>query len=381
MPRATDRFLKEIRRSHEVYSYVEVKAPNQEVIRLPATDGTVSVDRTAAVRRTCDITCVDPLGELAPKGQDSPLTPYGTEIRPYRGVRYAKTNEFPEGETEVYPLGVFRISKVTVTDKIGGSPEIKIEGFDLSRTVARDRFVQPYVIPEQTNVITAIKEIAERTFPGVEYDAISTTLTTTAPRVHDVGDDPWEAITTLATAIACEAYFDASGILVIAPPVDIDALPSPDFTYIEGQQCIMTDLSRIFSDEPGFNGVVVTGESPGDELPAVRAEAWDEEPTSATYRFGPYGEVPMFHTDQLVKTEAEAAAVAQALLQQSLGVSSQLSITAVVNPSYEASDIIEVVRARSGVAGLHILDAFDIPLSMSSTQGLRLRQKRLALEE
>jgi hypothetical protein len=87
MPRATDRFLEEIRRSHEVYSYVEVKAPNQEVIRLPATDGTVSVDRTAAVRRTCDITCVDPLGTLVPKGQDSPLTPYGTEIRPYRGVR------------------------------------------------------------------------------------------------------------------------------------------------------------------------------------------------------------------------------------------------------------------------------------------------------
>jgi hypothetical protein len=39
-----------------------------------------------------------------------------------------------------------------------------------------------------------------------------------------------------------------------------------------------------------------------------------------------------------------------------------------------------VTRARSGVSGLHILDAFDIPLSIQSSQSLRLRQKRLVLE-
>lgn len=375
--RASARLLAEIRKSHTVYSYVDVISPTQQRVRLPATGGGVNCDRTAAVRRTCTATCVDPLGTLVPSGTDSLLTPYGTELRPYRGVRYAPTPEHPEGEIDVLPLGVFRLAKVTVQDSTGGSPDIQLEAFDLSRVVARDKFTSPYVISENTNIIDAIKGILERTFPDLQYDAISTTRTTTAPRLYDIQDDPWEAVTELAQSLGCDIYFDVEGRVVVAPPVDIDALPSPDFTYIEGQQCTMIDLSRVFTDEPGFNGVVVTGESPGDELPPVRAIAWDEEPSSATYHLGPYGEVPTFITDQLIKTTEEAQATADALLRNLLGFSAQLSITGIVNPSYEAGQVVEVVRARSHVSGLYAVDSFNIPLDARGVQNLTLRQKRV----
>ncbi|MFJ4828387.1 DUF5047 domain-containing protein [Streptomyces sp. NPDC088747] len=374
--RASARLLAEISRSHEVYSYVDVISPTQERRRLPATGGEVGVDRTAAIRRTCKATCIDPLGVLVPSGTDSLLTPYGTELRPYRGVRYAPTPEHPEGETEVVPLGVFRLSKVTIQDTTGGSPDIQLEAYDLSRTVARDKFTSPYVIATGTNIIDAIKAILERTFPDLSYDSISTTRTTTAPRLYDVGDDPWEAVTVLAQTLGCDVYFDVEGWVVIAPPVDIDALPAPEFTYIEGERCTMLDLSRVFTDEPGHNGIVLTGESPGDELPAVRAVAWDEEPTSATYHLGPYGEVPQFITDQLIKTQEEAQATADQLLQNLLGFSSQLSISSIVNPAFEAGHVVEVVRARSHVSGLYAVDAFNVPLSAKGTQSLTLRQKR-----
>ncbi|MFH8405582.1 DUF5047 domain-containing protein [Streptomyces sp. NPDC018019] len=370
--RASARLLKEIRRSHTVYAYVDVTSPTQQIRRLPATGGEVSVDRTAAVRRTCKATCVDPLGDLVPSGTDSLLTPYGTELRPYRGVRYA------DGSVDVLPLGVFRLAKVSVSDATGGSPDIQLEAFDLSRTVARDKFISPYVIASGTNIIDAIKAILARTFPDLSYDAISTTRTTTAPRLYDVGDGPWEAVTELALSLGCDIYFDVEGWVVIAPPVDIDALPTPDFTYIEGEQCTMLDLSRVFTDEPGFNGVVLTGESPGDELPAVRAVAWDEEPTSATYHLGPYGEVPTFVTDQLIKTTEEAQATADQLLRNLLGFSAQLSITGIVNPAYEAGAVVEVVRERSHVSGLYAVDAFNVPLDRGGTQSLTLRQKRSA---
>jgi hypothetical protein len=370
MPRVTTRFLNEIRRSHTVYAYVDVTSPNQETIRLPATQGDVSVDRTAAIRRSCQVTCIDPLGQLVPKDKDSVLTPYGTEIRPYRGVKYT------DGTIEVAPLGVFRIAKATVEDG-GQTPQIKIESFDRSRAVARDKFTSPYVIAPDTNVVTAIKDILARTYPDLEYDAISSPVTTTASKVYDVGDDPWDEVTLLATSIGCEVYFDVEGRVVIAPSPDIDALPTADFTYIEGQGCTMTELTRVFTDEPGFNGVIVTGESPGDELPPVRGEAWDEEPTSATYRLGPYGEVPMFHTDQVVKTTEEAETVARQLLNSQLGFSSQLSITATVNPALEAGDVVEVVRAASHVSGLYVVDAFNVPLDKGGSQGLTLRQKRV----
>ncbi len=375
--RGSARLLAEIKRSHTVYSYIDVISPTQQRMRLPAVGGEVTCDRTANFRRSCKASCVDPLGTLAPVDTDSLLVPYGTELRPYRGVRYSPTPEFPRGETEVLPLGVFRLSKASVNDSTGGSVDIQLEAFDLSRTVARDKFVSPYVIATGTNIIDAIKAILARTFPDLSYDAISTTRTTTAPRLYDVGDDPWSAVTGLALSLGCDIYFDVEGWVVIAPPVDIDALPSADFTYIEGQQCRMLDLSRVWTDEPGFNGIVLTGESPGDELPPVRAVAWDEEPTSATYHLGPYGEVPQFITDQLIKTTEEAQATADQLLRNLLGFSEQLSITGIVNPAYEAGAVVEVVRARSHISGLYAVDSFNVPLGAKGTQSLALRQKRI----
>lgn len=367
--RASDRYLREIRTDHTMISYVMVTGPSQEAVRLVATGGDVSVDRTATIRRSCSIACIDPDGTWTPKGPESVLTPYGTEIRPYRGVVY------DDGTEEVYPLGVFRLAKADVTDKLG-AVEIKLEAYDRSRTVKRDKFTVPYVIAATTNVLQAIKDILARTFPDVDYDTISTTLTTTAPRVYDVGDDPWEAVTELATSMGCDIYFDVLGRVVIEPPVDIDALPAPAFDYIEGPTCTMTDLALSYSDEPGYNGVIVIGESPGDELAPVRGEAWDDEPSSATYRLGPYGEVPMTHTDQVIKTPADAQAVATMLLQGQLGFSSGLTVTAMVNSALEAGEVVEVQRARSYVDGLFVADAFNIPLAKDGTQTLQVRQKR-----
>lgn len=369
MARMTDRFLAEIRKSHRMVAYVDVIGPDLETIRLPATDGDIKVDSTAEIRRSCTIKCVDPTGELTPRDRGGILTPYGTEIRPYRGVIY------DDGTEEVAPLGVFRLSKSSVDDSTGGSPEISIEGFDRSRTVIRDKFTVPYVIDEGTNILEAIQDILDRTFTEIQYDAITTELTTTAPRLYDAGDDPWKACTELAAAMGCEIYFDTEGNVVIAPPTDINSLPSPEFSYIEGEGCTMLDLSRVYTDEPGFNGVIVSGESPGDELPPVRGEAWDEDPGSPTYRKGPYGEVPQFITDQLVKTDEEAQAAAEAHLANVLGFSAELNITATVHPGLEAGDVVEVVRARSGVSGLYAVDAFSVPLGYNGTQSLTLRQK------
>jgi hypothetical protein len=313
---------------------------------------------------------VDEVGTLTPTTSTSVLTPYGTEVRPYRGVKY------DDGTTEVVPLGVFRLSKVTVADSVGGSPDIQIEAFDLSRTVKRDGFIAPYTVASGTNIVTAIKDILSRTFTDLNYDNISSSLVTTGPLLYDVGDDPWEAVSGLAQSMGCEIFFGATGNVVLAPPADIDSLASPDFTFIEGQGCTMLDLDSVLTDEPGQNGVVLTGESAGDELPPVRAVVWDSEPSSPTYHLGPYGEVPLFVTDRIVKTQAEADAAATALLNGLLGFSSQLSLTSWTNPALDSGDVVEVARARSGVSGLYAVDSFTIPLDAKGTQSLKLRQKR-----
>lgn len=388
---ATPQFFEEITGSHRVFSYVDVVGPNGDVLRLSATDGSVTVDRTATVRRECTVSCIDATGTITPKNATDVLTPTGTEIKPYRGVIY------PGGVTEVVPLGVFHVSKVTVTDAQsttpagggsaigvtggggggGGTPGIVIEGYDRSRTMARAKFITPYTVAVGTNIIQAIKDIVARTFPDVTYDSISTTLTNTAPLVYDVANDPWTTVTDLANQVGCEIYFDATGNIVIAPPVDVDHLPSSDWDFIEGNGCMLLGLSVVYTDEPGYNGVVLTGESSGDEVAPIRSVVWDAEPSSPTYHLGPYGEVPMFVTNSIVKTQSDADSVAQATLNSVVGITAQLSLTTMVNPALDASDTVQVTRAKSGIMGKYAIDSLQIPMNATSTSSITLRAKRV----
>lgn len=386
------RFFNEIQKSHTAFAYVDCTSANNKTVRLVALGGEVQVDRTASVRRRLTMTCADPTEELTPERAGDLLTPYGTELRPYRGVLY------DDGTIEVCALGVFRLSSVTVTDDSGtgssssgsgggsasvrqvagaqGTMIIDLEAFDLSRTVSRDKFTSPYTIAQGTNVIQAIQDILTRTFPDLNYDVMGTNLTVNPTQVYDAGSDPWEACLNLALSLGADLYFDIYGNVVISPPPDIQSLTSADFRYVEGENSTMLGVEKLFSDEPGYNGVVVIGESPGDELPPVTATAWDNDPTSLTYHLGPYGEVPMFIQDQVVKTEQEAQAVANATLNVILGFINQITIDAVVNPAFECGDVVQVVRGRSKVNDYYVIDSFTVPLSAIDSQVLVLRQTR-----
>ena len=388
----SERFFKTIKKSHTSFAYVDCTSATNETVRLVALAGQVDVDRTAKVRRRFNMTCADPTGELTPERAGDLLTPYGTELRPYRGVLY------DDGTIEVCALGVFRLSSVTVSDDSGsgtssgggvtGSSSIRqvgganntltitMDAYDLSRTVSRDKFTSPYTISQGTNIITAIQDILSRTFPDLNYDVMGTNLTVTPTQVFDAGSDPWEAAQTLAQSLGADLYFDIYGNVVISPPPDIQSLTSADFTYVEGESSTLLGLEKYYSDEPGYNGVVVIGESPGDELPPVTATVWDSDPTSLTYHLGPYGEVPMFIQDQNVKTTEAAQAVANAVLSSILGFISQLSVDGIVNPAYECGDVVRVIRPRSKVDDYYLIDAFTVPLSSIDSQVLVLRQTR-----
>lgn len=374
MPYVTARFAKEISGSHEVYAYVDVVSTTGETVTLVATDGSVNVDRTAQFRRTATIACIDPTGALVPSANGDLLTPFGTEVRPYRGVRYHN----PDGttETEVQPLGVFRLSKTTVIESSTGALTISLEMTDRSRTISRDKFTAPYTIAAGTNLLDAILLIVGRTFSNLHYDTTDTALLTPAVRVYDVNDDPWQACVDLATSMAAEVYFDATGTLVVAPPPDLDTLPEPVFTYIENQNCIMTDLQAVYTDDPGYNGVVFTGATIGTSTVAVRATAWDNEPTSPTYYLGPYGQVPMSVQDTTVTTTDAAQAAADAQLRNLIGFAAQITVSGSVNPAYEGGDAIQVVRGAMNVAGYYSIDAFNVPLHKDGTQNVVLKAKQ-----
>lgn len=362
---ATDRFLKEIAKSHQVYAYVDVVGPNLETQRLFNTGGTVTVDVTAQFRRYGNLTFTDPDGTL-----EELLAQPGVDLRPYRGVKYT------DGTIEVMPMGVLRISTIDLFDDSSGGRDCTVECYDWSRTVARDGFIAPYTIAAGTNLLTAIKNILARTFSDLQYDAVSTQIVTTAPKVYESSTDPWTACVAIAASMGCEIFFDVVGRVVIAPPADIDALPTPDFEYVEGASCMMMNLEKKYTDDPGYNGVVLIGESVGDEVDPVTSVIWDTVPESFTYHLGPYGEVPLFIQDQNVKTQSDADNAAIGWLNQLLGFASQVTLLALLNSALDAGDVIGIVRERSNVNGLYVIDGLIMPMKASETATVTLRQKR-----
>lgn len=376
MQQVSAAFLAEIVQPHVSYSYAEVVSPTGIVTELELVSGSVTVDRTADIRRRASITIIDEMNVLTPITTQSALAPFGSVLKLYRGVKY--TTGPRSGSTEVVPLFTGRLADAVVTDTTGGTPTISIDAYDLSRTISRDKFTTPYNIAAGTNVITAIQAIIARTIDDPQYDAVSSSTTTAAAFVYDTSDDPWQVCELLAAAAGCEIYFTATGNIRIAPPVDVDHLPAPVFTYVEGEQNTMIELDVQFTDDPGYNGVVVIGQAAGDGTAPVRSVQWDTDPTSPTYHLGPYGEVPMIVDNAAVTTQADADAAALAQLNLVLGFSTQLSTTAMVNPALDANDVIAVTRIRSGIDSSFALDGLTIPLEPSATSSLNLRQKRVS---
>lgn len=352
-------------------SYVTVTGPNRETATLVVTDGSVTIDRSATVRRHVTLTCVDPAGTLTPTEADGLLAPYGTEVRPYRGILY------DDGTTEVVPLGVFRISQVQVKDSNTGLT-ITIEGYDRSRVIQRDKFTDTYTVAKATNVIVAIQTILARSFPNLTYDVVDSTLTTSGPMVYDANADPWEACESLAASAGREIFFNSTGGVTISPPVDINHIPEPDFRYEEGEDCIMIDATVTRTDEPGYNGVILTGEATTSGAKPVRSVIWDEDPASLTYHKGPYGEVPMFVQDQTVTNQFDADAAAASQLNAILGYSEQVQITAGVNPAMNVDDVVSIKRAKSGIDSVYAIDSISIPLKANGTSDIDVRQKKVA---
>lgn len=373
----SDAFKAEIQRSHRMFAYADLFTPTGQQYRLKVVDGSVTVDRTATTRRHGTFTVVDPTGTLTPLNSTSPLAPFGSIIKPYRGVKY--TTGALAGSTEVVPLGVLRISDSTITDTGDGTQGISIDAYDLSRTMSRDKFTQPYTLDCATNVLQAVKDLIRRSFPDATFDSTSSKMALNSPLVFDAGDDPWQKMNDqLASAAGVEVFQEADGTWKVAPPADINHLPAAVWSFVEGPGCQLIEADFKLTDDPGYNGVILTTDSSGDETAPLRSEVWDDDPSSPTYFLGPYGDVPMFIQSSTVTTQADADNAARAQLNLVLGVQSSLSLTSLVNPALDANDTVLVKRARDGINAKYAIDALTIPLSFGGTMSITLRQKRSA---
>lgn len=364
-------FQTEVTRSHAIAVQAVLyngDAPNT-ANPLKVKEGYVSVDGNAAVRRTCELTLIDPAGLLTPDIATGigPAAPYGVELRLHRGVKFA------DGTTELVPLGVFGLSVNRITDGSGGRL-LQVKGYDRSRQIARNRFTDEYVVAAGQNYVSAIQSLISSRWTRSDLLVSRATPTdlTTPLIIHEAGSDPWAKAQDMAASIGYELYFDPVGVLVLQPvPVAGD---TPVAVYAEGPTSVLLELDSELSNEDGYNGVIMTGESTTLAAP-VRGEAWDTSPTSPTYYLGQYGKVPDFQTSPYVTNQVAADAAAAAALQKLLGLTQQVGFSIIPNPAHEPGDVVTVTRLASGVNSDFVLQAFDVPLQADGTMGMTMAKR------
>jgi len=367
----SDEFREAIATSHIAVSKAEVwSGENRLYEELYIESGTVEVNTSSAVRRTCQVTLItDRTDEnLVPDNQFDLLTPFGNELRLYRGV------EFNDGTREYVPLGVFVITDVNISDKNEGVI-IELTGEDRALIISRNKWTSPFQVTSGA-LETAIENLLENRYPGVIVALPTTNVTVNQIILGTEKDnDPWQDAVELCQLVGFDLFFDPTGTVVMKQFPTLDGT-SPIATFVEGSGTTVTALNRNLSTKETFNGVIYYVEGTNVSSP-IRVEVWDEDPSSPTYRYGKFGQVPTFVDSNVLSSSAAAITAATLLLNTYIGAQEKINWEGIVNPALDVQDIVYVKTEGAKVDRIVILDSLSIPLSSTEPMTATARTVRL----
>jgi len=363
-------FKSSVSGDHVVVSKAEVWATDQKLQEINVRSGSVSVSSSAAVRRTCSLDLVTDRTSLSlvPDNQFDLLTPFGNELRLFRGVQYY------DGTKEFVPLGVFVITNVEIKDTNDGVA-ISLEGVDRSIKISRNKWTEPYQMVSGS-LESSLEDLLKDRYDDVEFAFPTTNVTVNQVVLGlETDNDPWRDVVEIAELVGYDLYFDANGV------IQLEKFPSLDGSVVvasfqEGANTKVTSLDRTISTTETYNGVIYTIEGSNVTTP-IRVEVWDEDSTSPTYRFGVFGEVPIFISSNILATEAEAIKAAYSLLNTYVGSQETISWQGIVDPSLDVQDVVYVKSNGAKVDRLVILDSLDIPLEPEATMTAKARTVRV----
>jgi hypothetical protein len=347
--------------SHQIATRVDVLFDREVILEgVPVTAGQIDYDRTAARLARLTATIADP--SRVPVAADDILTPYGYELAVWRGVELA-------AGSELVPLGVFPIQ---TSDVDGVTLLSSIVAEDRSRLVSDARFEDIYQVAAGSNYATAIEALISDGVPGLEFLFPSVTFTTPL-LTFAAQDDRWDAAQSMAKSIGHELLFDGLGRVVMRPEPTF----STEFvaTITEGSNMVAASVK--LDRATAYNKVIATGRNAASGA-QYRGEAVDDDPSSPTYYFGPFGKKPRFYASEFLASDAQCDTAAAAILASNLGVSRSVDFSMVPDPRLECSDVVYMTRAALNVDELHIIDSLSIGLGADGSMSGRTRVSQVA---
>ncbi|MFF5992577.1 DUF5047 domain-containing protein [Prauserella flavalba] len=360
----SERFLRSVRGSHQMCARARIVDPGQtgvdpDGVEIPILGGDVQLDASAEIRATLSLN-TEPV--WWPTGTDG-LAPYGNELFVERGIVYG------DGAREWVSQGYFRIE----TDQQRQAPrgEISISASDRMAGIIDARLLSPIQFGQGTSVRDVFEYLVQEVYPNAQlvfdFDADDTTFAGS----HIAEENRYAFLLDVAKSLGKVMFWDHEGKLRVETAPDPT---SPVFEVNHGEGGVLVELARTLTRNGVYNAVVATGETPGETDP-VRAVAWDDNPASPTYWFGPFGRVPRFYSSPFITTQQQARDAAAAMLGRAIGLPYSVDLTAVPNPALEPLDPVRVTYSDRARAEVHVLETLTVPLLAESAMSAATREQ------
>jgi hypothetical protein len=345
-------------RAVAVDGYQDGETPTGTELKL--IDGEIELDATADVRGTGSLTLAEPW----PRVRNRSLAPFGAEVFVARGVDLGGAGVLWAA------LGYYRINDVEQSDAAKGPVDVSLE--DRMSTIIDSRFLVPRQWLQGTRVGDIVDEVVTEIYPNATIIFDDDSDDSELGRSLIVEESRFEVLKTLAEGLGKIFYWDAQGRLLFETIPDED---EPIWIVNAGVGGVMVEADRSLSRNGVYNAVVVLGEGT-DQMPPVRAVAFDAQESSPTFFGGPFGRVPRFYSSPFITTQSQAENAAVNLLRQSLGAPYDVGASAVPNPALKPYDVIRVVY-DDGNRELHVVEKVSIPLSVDAALDIGTRQSTI----
>ena len=363
-------FRAAVRASHIAISRAEIWSSGTLLGTIPIETGTVKINTQSIQRRTAALFLRAPRGSsLIPATAVDELSPFGNELRLYRGVQY------PDGTQELAPLGVFLITNSKIIDG-ADAVQIEVDGGDRSLYVSNNKWTQPYQMAAGLLVTAITTAILDR-YPDAIINVPATINASINQQVLGTssGGDPWADLVSIAQTAGYDLFLDALGQFTLQAFPSIDGL-TVDVSYVESQGNPVTEVEADTDTFQTYNGIIYVGAGSNITTP-IRVEAWDTDPASPTYRFGKFGQRPQMIVQSLIYDANQALVAATALLTRSLGATQLVSWKQVPNPAADGFDVVFLQNTGTKMNRVVIIDTIDIPLEPTGEAQVKARTARL----
>jgi len=331
MRATTDGFDEVVRDSHVRAVVVESwRGGEQLADDVPVADGDLEVDDDSAVPGSLTITV--PAGtdrEWDPTGDPfHPLAPFGQRLYLAAGITYHN------GTTELLPCGWYLITDAE-PDPLGTG--IRVKAASLERLLEDDRIMSP-LSPLAAG--TLYSEAARLCGGKIPFDDLPAGLVDRAVP----SDLTWEesrlaALGRIGTAWPARFRVDDAGLMQALLPIP-DTLGPSVLTLATGSRGVVAEWSTSTSREDVWNLVFARGEEDTADKRQVFGSAYDNDPASPTYIYGPFGRKAFELSSPLLTTYAQCEKAAATRLKRLQRRTRRATVSMVPDPRIQLDDVV-----------------------------------------